>query len=73
LAICKGIPLSSISKKENSHQDLKMREEEEEEDFNLIEATETVDFLFDFLLAPYVLYESIFEKRSLVPSYIAPN
>jgi hypothetical protein len=76
LAICKGIPPSSISKKENSHQDLKMREEEEEEeeeDFNLIEATETVDFLFDFLLAPYVLYESIFEKRSLVPSYIAPN
>jgi hypothetical protein len=72
-AICKGIPPSSISKKENFHQDLKMREEEEEEDFNLIEATETVDFLFDFLLAPYVLYESIFEKRSLVPSYIAPN
>ena len=71
-AICKGIPPSSISKKENSHQDLKMREEEEE-DFNLIEATETADFLFDFLLAPYVLYESIFEKRSLVPSYIAPN
>jgi hypothetical protein len=48
--------------------------EEEEEDFNLIEATETADFLFDFLLAPYVLlHESIFEKRSLVPSYIAPN
>ena len=70
-AICKGIPLSSISKKENSHQDLKMREEEE--DFNLIEARETADFLFDFLLAPYVLYESIFEKRSLVPSYLAPN
>ena len=72
-AICKGIPLSSISKKENFHQDLKMREEEEEDDFNLIEATETADFLFDFLLAPYVLYESIFEKRSLVVSYIAPN
>jgi hypothetical protein len=74
-AICKGIPPSSISKKENFHQDLKMREEEEEEeeDFNLIEATDTADFLFDFLLAPYVLYESIFEKRSLVPSYIAPN
>jgi hypothetical protein len=70
-AICKGIPPSSISKKENSHQDLKMREEEE--DFNLIEATEMADFLFDFLLAPYILYESIFEKRSLVPSYIAPN
>jgi hypothetical protein len=69
-AICKGIPPSSISKKENSHQDLKMREEEE--DFNLIEATEMADFLFDFLLAPYILYESIFEKRSLVPSYIAP-
>jgi hypothetical protein len=50
-AICKGIPPSSISKKENFHQDLKMREEEEEEeDFNLIEATETADFLFDFLL-----------------------
>jgi hypothetical protein len=48
-AICKGIPPSSISKKENFHQDLKMREEEEE-DFNLIEATETADFLFDFLL-----------------------
>jgi hypothetical protein len=73
LAICKGIPPSSISKKENSHQDLKIREEEEEEDFNLIEATETTDFLFDFLLAPYVSYESIFEKGSLVPSYIAPN
>jgi hypothetical protein len=48
-----------------------MREEEEE--FNLIEAAETADFLFDFLLAPYLLYESIFKKRSLVPSYIAPN
>jgi hypothetical protein len=72
-AICKGIPPSSISKKENFHQDLKMREEEEEEDFNLIEARETADFLFDFLLAPYVLCESIFEKRSLVPPYIAPN
>jgi hypothetical protein len=61
LAICKGIPLSNISKKENFHQDLKMREEEEEEeDFNLIVATETADFLFDFLLAPYVLYELIF-------------
>jgi hypothetical protein len=42
-AICKGIPLSSISKKGNSHQDLKMRDEEEE-DFNLIEATETAAF-----------------------------
>ena len=73
MAICKGIPPSSISKKENFHQDLKMREEEEEDDFNLIEATETADFLFDFLLAPYVLYESIFYKRSLVSSYIAPN
>jgi hypothetical protein len=74
LAICKGIPPSSISKKGNSHQNLKMREEEDQEDFNLIQATETADFLFDFLLAPYVLlYESIFEKRSLVPSYIAPN
>jgi hypothetical protein len=45
----------------------------DEEDFNLIEATETADFLFDFLSAPYALYESIFEKRSLVVSYIAPN
>ena len=54
LAICKGIPPSSISKKGNSHQNLKMREEEEQEDFNLIQATETADFLFDFLLAPYV-------------------
>ena len=58
MAICKGIPPSSISKKGNFHQDLKMREEEE--DFSLIEATETADFLFDFLLAPYVLYESVF-------------
>lgn len=30
---------------------------EEEEDFNLIEATETADFLFDFLLAPYVFLD----------------
>ena len=46
----------------------------EKEDFNLIEATETADFLFDFLLGPYVLlYESIVEKHSLVPSYIASN
>jgi hypothetical protein len=43
LAICKDIPPSSISKKGNFHQDLKMRDEEEE-DFNLIEATETAAF-----------------------------
>ena len=72
--ICKGIPLSSISKKENYHHHLKMREEEkkeeqQEEPFSNLIVEVLKEKIFDFLLAPIFVLPK-FRNRP-VESYLA--